>query len=239
MKKLSIAFIIGIGILMTASCKKLVFGDGAVETEIRSVNNFTGLTSSISGTINYSISPTFKVEIIAQRNIINILETYLSNGKLVIRYKDAIAVSGGKDVIINVTAPSLDYVHLSGSGTINVLGNVVSNLLTSGVSGSGDIYLSSIQLTDKLIAAVSGSGGLHIWSGTVPNALMTMSGSGKIIADAVTANTATASISGSGTMQIKVLQSLNASISGSGDIYYRGTPSITANISGSGKIRQL
>jgi hypothetical protein len=239
MKKISVAFIIGIGILMTASCKKLVFGDGAIETEVRSVTNFTGLTSSISGTVNYSIGTTFKVEIIAQRNIINVLETYLNNGKLAIRYKDAIAVSGGKDVIINVTAPSLDYVHLSGSGKINVSGNLVGNTLTSSLSGSGDIYVSSVQLTDKLIAGVSGSGGLHIWSGAVPNALMTMSGSGKIIADAVAVNTATASISGSGTMQIKVVQNLNASISGSGDIYYRGTPSIIANISGSGKIRQL
>jgi hypothetical protein len=46
----------------------------------------------------------------------------------------------------------------------------------------------------------------------------------------------TAVLSGSGTIEVTVANTLDAVISGSGTVYYKGHPSITLSISGSGSL---
>ena len=221
-----------------SSCKKVV-GEGQVQTETRNITGFSGVSASIGGKIYYKIDPVYKVEITAQPNILDVIETPLSNGHLVVKIRNGVRVKSNEEIIVNISAPTADYLHLSGTGDLMVTGNLIAANLDMGISGTGNITVPSVTITDKLHANISGSGNITVQSGVAKNEDLRISGSGKLFIDGVVAEKATTTISGSGDMQVNLSQALDATISGSGSVYYRGHPLITTQISGSGKVKPL
>lgn len=238
MKKSIIMLAAAAALFMFPSCEKVV-GDGPVQTESRSINGFSGVSASIPGKINYKIDPVFKIEISAQRNILDVIETSVINGHLLIKIKNGVRIKEHVDITVNISAPIADYLHLSGSGDLTVTGNVVSTNLDMGISGSGSIAVANVTVGDKINATISGSGNMSITTGTARNHQLRISGSGKMLMDEIAVEKAVTTISGSGDMQLKLSQTLDATISGSGSVYYRGNPLITTHISGSGKVQPL
>src|SRR6185503_7960588 len=114
-----------------------VIGDGPLVTQLRPVANFTGVSSEMSGKVNFAIAPEYKVEITAQQNILDVLNTNVVNGVLHIDFKNNVRVKEHEDLFINITAPYADYFRLSGSGNMNVQGDVAANNLKVTISGSG------------------------------------------------------------------------------------------------------
>ena len=57
----------------SSSCKKVV-GEGDLQTETRNITDFSGVSASIGGKIYYKIDPVYKVEITAQRNILDVIQ---------------------------------------------------------------------------------------------------------------------------------------------------------------------
>lgn len=227
---------IAVGGMFLASCEKVV-GTGPVITEQRNVTGFTGVSVSMSGRVNYSIGPVYKVEVQAQQNILNVLETYRDNNELVVKTKPGVWVKPSESITVNITAPDLNYVNLDGSANVYITGNVVAPVCTFRISGSGNINADSIKVANQLTATLSGSGDVKVLKGTANNMQLKTSGSGKIDMGNVVANKATTDINGSGSMWLHVLQELNVDISGSGSVYYHGNPIISARVSGSGKVR--
>lgn len=91
------------------------------------------------------------------------------------------------------------------------------------------------MVTTKL----SGSGSITL-EGYCQNFESQISGSGKIHGYALVANSANATISGSGDLEIFVNNTLTANISGSGSVRYKGNPPIVnSNISGSGRVTKV
>ncbi len=225
-------------LFMFPSCEK-VKGEGPLQTETRAISNFTGVSASIAGKINYKIDPVFKVEITAQRNILDVIETSLVNGHLLVKVKNGVYIKTNEEITVNISAPTADYLRLSGSGDLTVTGNVVAANLDLNISGSGSIIVPSVTIADKIEAVISGSGSMSILGGTAKNEDLRISGSGKFNVDAVAAEKAVITISGSGDAKVKLSQALDATISGSGSIFYRGNPLITTHISGSGKVQPI
>ena len=221
-----------------SSCRK-VTGEGPVQSELRAIDNFSGISTGVAGKVNYTIEPQFKVEIIAQRNILDVLETSTAGGHLVIKVKDGVNISSREEIIINISAPTADYLELSGSGILKLTGNLNASDLGVKLSGSGSIFINSLVVSNKMEAAISGSGNINVIAGTVQEEALRISGSGKMIMDGVTGKNAVVAISGSGNMQLNVSQLLDATLSGSGSVYYRGTPRVSAHISGSGRLVPL
>ncbi|HET6994238.1 MAG TPA: DUF2807 domain-containing protein, partial [Chitinophagaceae bacterium] len=122
-------------LMVFPSCRKVI-GEGPIVNETRSVSNFTGISAEMSGRVNFNIGPNFKVEVTAQQNILNVLNTNVVNGVLHIDFKNGVRVRSYQDLIINVTAPYADYFRLSGSGQMNVFGTVTANNLKLSMSGS-------------------------------------------------------------------------------------------------------
>lgn len=238
MKKIVIMLAAAAALFMTPSCEK-VEGEGPLQTETRSVINFSGVDAGIAGKINYKIDPVYSVEIIAQQNILDVIETFEQNGYLRIKVKDGKRIKSHEEIVINISAPSADHLHLSGSGDLSVTGNNAVANLDMRVSGSGNIVVSDATVTGKIKVVISGSGNMQVQSGTAKDLDLKISGSGKITLDGVAADKATTHTSGSGNIYVNLSQSLDATISGSGSVYYRGTPQITTHISGSGKILPL
>lgn len=238
MKKSMIMLAAAAALLMFPSCRK-VNGEGPVQSELRAITGFSGVSSGIGGSVNYTIAPQFKVELIAQRNILDILETVNVGGHLLIKVRTGVSIRNEEDILVNITAPTAGYFHLIGDGSLMVAGDIVSDNIDMGVSGSGDIFTDKINIAGKITATISGSGNIQIKKGSVDEEAIRISGSGKVRMDSIYAKKAVVHISGSGSTYLNLSQTLDAAISGSGSVFYLGNAHANAHISGSGKVVRL
>ena len=225
-------------LLASSSCKKVV-GEGDLQTETRNITDFSGVSASIGGKIYYKIDPVYKVEITAQRNILDVIQATRSNGHLLLKVKDGVRIKSNEEIIVNISAPTGDYFHVSGTGDLVITGNINTTDLDMSISGTGNITVPAVSIANKIKAEISGTGNINVLAGSAKNEELRISGSGKLLLEAVVAENAEATISGSGDMKINVSRSLDATISGSGSVYYHGNPIISASISGSGKVRPI
>ena len=225
-------------ILTTPSCKKVV-GEGDLQTETRNITDFSGVSASIGGKIYYKIDPVYKVEITAQRNILDVIQATKINGHLLLKIKDGVRIKSNEEIIVNISAPTADYFHLSGTGDLIATGNIIATDIDMSISGTGNLTVASVSIGNKIKAAISGTGNINVLAGTAKNEELKISGSGKLLLEGVAAEKAETTISGSGDIKISVSQKLDATISGSGSVYYHGNPIISATISGSGKVRPI
>lgn len=233
---LSVVLAITVSMFTLSSCEKVV-GEGPLVTETRSVTDFKSVAVSISGKVNYKIDPVYKVEVQAQQNILDILETVKSGDELIIKFQNGRSVGSHEEITVTISAPYAEKVKMSGSALFNLQNTLTAPNLELTMSGSGMINIPGINLSDKLTATISGSGNISILNGTAKNENLSISGSGYINAESVLAEKVVGKVSGSGNMQINVSQSLDATISGSGSIMYHGNPPvITKSISGSGAV---
>jgi hypothetical protein len=235
MKKSIVVFLAAAALFIFPSCEKVI-GEGPLVTETRAVQNFTGVSSEMSGKVNFTIAPNYKVEITAQRNIIDVTKTNVINGVLHIDFKNSVRVREHEDLTINITAPAADYFRLSGSGDMDVTGDVVANKLQVKLSGSGNIVVQKATIVDKIDADLSGSGNINILNGSALNEDLKISGSGKIDLSNITAENGETRITGSGDMKVVLSKKLDATITGSGSVYYHGNPIISTKITGSGRV---
>src|SRR6478752_3867308 len=212
MKKLFFMLAAAAALLTFSSCKKVV-GEGDLQTETRNITDFSGVSVSIGGKIYYKIEPIYKVEIIAQRNILDVIQGTKSNGHLILKIKDGVRVKSNEEITVNISAPSADYLHLSGTGDMAVIGNINSANLDMNISGTGNITVQSVTITNKMDANISGSGYINVQSCVAKNEDLRISGNVKLIVDGVIAEKATTHISGSGDMQVNLSQALDATIS--------------------------
>ncbi len=191
-----------------------VIGSGTVISEARNVSGFTGVRLAGSGDVDLKLGPTESVTIEAEDNILPLIETTVSTGKLIIRTKPFTNIKATKDIHVTVVAKSIDEITLGGSGSIHA----------TGITGP------------RLIVALPGSGDITV-TGTTRNATLTLLGSGNIYCDGLKANAVSVQIMGSGDVTTYADQSLDASIFGSGNVRYSGEPAqVTKNIKGSGSI---
>lgn len=236
MKNLRTAFLLLGMVSVFTSCEKVV-GEGPVVTETRNRGGFSGVDLRVSGNVYYTQDADYKLEVRAQQNVLDVLETYVSDNKLVIKYENDVHVRRHEDITIYVSAPDLNSLRVSGSGNITSTGPINANSLEMDVSGSGNIAITDL-ITNYVEANISGSGNIKVQGGTVTEEKLKISGSGNIDMSGVAAKTANTTTSGSGDTRIHVSERLNVTISGSGSVYYTGQPVINVNISGSGRVRQ-
>jgi Putative auto-transporter adhesin, head GIN domain len=212
-----------------------VVGTGDVITENRDVRDFKGVTSSISADIDLRQSSTFKVTIEGQKNILDLLETEVRDGKLKISFKKGYSMKYKKSLKVYIEAPSFDYLGMAGSGNVRAEGTLSGEKLDISISGSGDFDLMQLKYGD-IKAGISGSGDVNL-GGSTERAELTISGSGDLKAKDLKAQTVRCRVSGSGNVSCFVTKEMDALVSGSGDIRYSGSPaSVKKRVSGSGSV---
>jgi len=210
-------------------------GNNHLTTENRNLPSFRGVISRGSFEVRIIQGTTNKVEVEAESNLQNHINTRVSGNNLIIDTQNNRCLNVNYPIIITVTTVDLNKVELDGSGTVRC-DEVQSTEMDVNLSGSGSVYI-NLNVED-LYAGISGSGSINL-EGTAINSKLTISGSGDIHAKDLIQDHCMANISGSGKMYIYVSETLDARISGSGNVYYDGNPSITTHISGSGKVRHI
>ncbi len=237
MKRTRSLLLLALVIILLPSCKKIV-GKGDVITEHRNVTGFTAIDLAIAGDVYFTPDSVYHVEIQAQQNVADVIETYLSGNTLVLRLKDHTVLGKHDQIRFNISGPNVAEFNVSGSGTYRIQQAVDESTVKLGISGSGDIDANSFY-SNVLDAAISGSGSMSAGSGTVSIGYLKISGSGNINMISVVFDTVYATISGSGDISAKVIKYLDGTISGSGSIHYDGSPVINSHVSGSGKITHI
>ena len=239
---------------------KTIKGDGNIVTQNYNVSSFDKLSTSLSATVNFTVSDAYTCSVRVDQNLLEYLDIRTKGDELILKKQEEhknITLQA-TEFIIDVTAPSLEGINLAGSGTLNVLSRMETEELEVNVAGSGDVYfkepliVGDLELNvagsgdiacdaleaDQLDANVAGSGDLKVDSGTVREAEASVAGSGDIVLLCDIVNLE-ANIAGSGDIKARVNGRLTYGIFGSGDIGYYGNPVVEGDKVGVSRVKRL
>src|SRR6476620_9860046 len=174
MKHLVLFAIAACVLLSLASCEKVV-GDGPIVTETRSVRDFSELEFGVPGELRFVEADHPQIVIEAQRNIADVIETYVSGNELRIKVKDSKNIRPSETVRIIVQAPGVHAFAVSGSGTMTIDNISQSDLSRLKLCGSGKIVAKRLQ-SETLETRISGSGSIEVLGGSVDHEDVNISG---------------------------------------------------------------
>ncbi len=215
---------------------KRVKGNGHVVTVNRNPGSFTEVAQK--GSFDLVLKPGSQagVQIDAEENIAQHIETSVDNGRLVVQTEDGFFLRPTRKIRIVVTAPSFEGIRSMGSGNIETEGRLTGEgPLKLESRGSGNIKVE--VKVPELEAETTGSGNITV-SGEAPRARFSTMGSGDLDAANLQANEVDVAIRGSGNASVNAVEKLALDIKGSGDVRYRGNPSIRSDIRGSGSLQK-
>ena len=224
--------------LLSTSCRyrgNSVRGSGRISTQQRSVSNFTGLETD--GSIDIQVAQgDYKVEVEADENIQQYIETVVENGKLKVRFRNGTWLNHYNRAVVHVRAPVLNDFETHGSGNITGDGKIAdAQRMNIVISGSGDIEL---NLDCPAIVTETHASGNITLSGDCKSINTKIFGSGNLEAKHLKSETANIEVHGSGDSEIFASESLDVKIYGSGDVRYDGSPKISSDIHGSGSVEK-
>ena len=206
-------------------------GEGSTITKELFLQEFTGVRLKIDADVHITQGSEFSVVATGQENIINKLELDVNNGIWDLEFDSC--VKNYNALNIYITMPAIDYLAISGSGTINGENTFNVNEMGLNISGSGDIILD--LNANQINASISGSGKMKL-TGASETSEYEISGSGNFYAFGLQTQVTEVEISGSGRAEVFVEDYLKVNITGSGDVYYKGNPTLDIRITGSGNI---
>lgn len=205
-------------------------GDGPVVEQVITLSDFKGI--DVKSSVDVFITQGAEFEVIAkgEQNIIDLLETDVKNDEWEIEFDECV-----KDFKLElfITMPEIEYLGISGSGSITGDNFFEVDDITLRISGSGDICLG--LFADIIDARISGSGEIDL-EGEADEMDFRISGSGDLSAFPMEVKEVDLSISGSGDASVFATEFLKVKISGSGDVFYKGEPELDLDISGSGDV---
>lgn len=212
-------------------------GTGTVQEQTVRVGPFDAI--EVDGAMEVAIErgPEQVITVIAQPNLVPLLDTVAKGGTWRISTSQCWHSSGPFKVHITTPA-ALTAIKVGGSGDVACADVFSSEGVKLAVAGSGSIIIDGIN-TRMLDADLSGSGSITVRSGTCAKLRTSISGSGELHARELAANEAEVKISGSGDAAITAISKLAAKVSGSGQVRYAGKPDVDSKVSGSGSVTPL
>ncbi len=208
-------------------------GNGNIVTENRTITDeFTKVSASEGLQVYVTQAADFKIDVEADENIIDLIATDITNGKLRIHARENIGNATKK---IYVSLPKITALagssgsHLSTKNTINT-----NNLRVDGSSGA----ILDLEITASEIDIAASSGANLNVSGTTDEAEVAVSSGGNINAKDLQTNYCNAEASSGGNVKIMVSKSLTADASSGGNISYSGNPTVEKKKSLSGSVHQ-
>lgn len=232
MKKLSFLFRIATAFILIFTLSNCA---SAQQRDVRKVSGFTGISLSIAADIYLTQASDYKLEIEADADYLEKIETVVDGDVLKIKNKDHFNFEfHSKKVKIYISMPQVNSLNISGSGDILAQTAIKTEDLKIKISGSGNVKVENLSVKN-LTLGISGSGDIKL-AGTdiAESASYAVSGSGDIDNENLQCKKVEIQVSGSGDVRVWAVDELSVRISGSGDVYYKGRPIVDAKTSGSG-----
>lgn len=215
---------------------KKVKGNGNVTTETRNTSDYDGI--KCAGSMDYILvaGTEGKIKLEGESNLLKHIITEVKGNNLIVKVEKGVNLKPSWNKTIKITIPFKDIskVSLAGSGDLWNEDKITASDFGVSLAGSGDVVL---NVDAKNIgASLAGSGDLTL-KGKTTDFTAKLAGSGDVHAFGLQADNTTASIAGSGDMEVVSNKYLKARVSGSGDIEYKGNPDKEdTKVSGSGSI---
>jgi hypothetical protein len=153
-------------------------GTGPAIGEVRELEGFTGVTNTASFNVYVKHSESFSVEVLAQENLLPIIETFVSGNTLIIQTDNNTCYRSSLPVEIYISMPETELLALEGSGRV-FADMLVSSQVEVSNSGSGRMEVDSVWAEDLLLSN-DGSGSISVDGSFADYADAIQSGSGEI-----------------------------------------------------------
>lgn len=218
---------------LLASCHSEIEGEGKINLHTAKIENFENIYLEIPAHVIIEENDSATFTIACQDNVFNEINVLTNNGKLVIESNKKFKVQ--RPVEIRITVPTLNYIDITGNGTIEYNPTKYLKKLKVELKGKSKL-ISTLSASEIDIEIVDD--GDALLAGKVESLEGMINGSGDIHAYDLAAVKCKLEINGSGNVRCSPSTRLNAIIHGSGNIYYKGTPEIKSEITGSGQIKR-
>lgn len=230
LKKYTSLIITLVFILMAGLGFSQTKGSGKVISENRNTADFTKIKLTCSADLFINQGSTL-ITVVADDNLINLIETKVENGTLVVNVKGR-GFRYISKLEVHITMPDLSSVKNSGSGDITFENIFKAENLFIGISGSGD--LNADFDVRNLELKVSGSGDTEL-TGIKGVFKVSNSGSGDLEARGLKLKECYIKNSGSGDIELAgKTNNLTATIMGSGDFDGYNLTAVDATVNNSG-----
>jgi Putative auto-transporter adhesin, head GIN domain len=197
----------------TSTDASRVVGNGQRASEARSIGAVSAINADGAFMVTVKVGAPPGLTIETDKNLLPIVKTDVSNGRIDIYTDRSYSVDGRIDV--TVTSPNVAEISASGSNHIDGEGLTGANL--------------SISLNGANNAALAGN---------VSAVTVRMSGANHLSAQQLVADSANVTVNGSGNATVDARQRLVAEVSGAGSITVYGNPKQRrAQANGAGRIR--
>ncbi|MFK7814688.1 MAG: head GIN domain-containing protein [Maribacter sp.] len=208
-------------------------GNGNVITENRKVNDdFTEVSASEGLMVYVTQADEFSIEVEADENVMDLIETDIRNGKLRIHAEENI---GRATKNIYVSLPEITTLRSSSGAQLESKNAIRVNELEINGSSGGQLNLEVVANEIDIDA----SSGAHLSiSGKADEAMVDVSSGGHINAKNLETRTCNADASSGGSVKIQVSKSLVADASSGGNISYSGDPNVEKKKSVSGSVHK-
>jgi hypothetical protein len=187
------------GNLFNISINSKVTGSGNLASEIRQVDEFTGVQAGSAFRVEITAQKDFEVEVEADDNILPLIKTYVEGGTLKIESEKRI--DSRTPIRVRIYAPVIESIDASGASKVSLADAAGSEL---SVSASGASKVNLAGNVDKLSLDVSGASSID--------------GEGLNVTDA------DIEASGASTVGVHVTGTIRAEASGASRITYTGNP---------------
>ena len=211
-----------------------ISGEGSSVTASIDLEEIDGLHLGIPATVEVTQSPTQKITITAQQNIIDNIKKEVRGGSWRIGFhKNAKNFSA---ITIRISMKTLEELSIGGTGTIVGKG-IFKNLedVSMSIGGTGDIQFG--LEAEELTCSIGGSGSMQL-RGQADELTISIGGSGDIDAFDLESRECEISSAGSGDINVNCSQELEVSLVGSGDVRYKGNPEVEKSSIGSGTVKK-
>ena len=185
-------------------------GGGPVVSQTFDLAGLTGFDFQAGGEVTAVLGATQRVMVRAPQQVIDLINRDVINGIWEIGFTQC--VRNVSDFQIDITAPAIDNVELSGAGT--VYAETGSSAIETTLSGAGTVTLYGEATTQQI----------------------TLDGSGTVEAFELVTDVSTVFLSGNGTVNVLANEQLSVELSGAGAVRYKGDPQIEERISGAGRV---
>jgi hypothetical protein len=163
--------------------------------------------------------------------------TEVRGGTLYIKMRDRKNYNRHESVTIQLTYRQIDGIELSGAASVVGESVLQAPEFRIEVSGAGNMQVK--VSTQKLKIDVSGAGSLDI-DGNADYQQIDLSGAGSVKGFDLMCKKADVEVSGAGSVQLNVQDSLDADVSGAGSVRFKGNPSNRSiSKSGVGTVKQV
>lgn len=196
----------------TSTTGRRVVGDGQPASETRPIGPVAAINADGAFAVTVKVGPAPGLLIETDKNLLPIVKTDVSNGRLDI-YADQSYSADGR-IKVTVTSPNVTGISASGSNQVNGQGLAGGELSVS-LNGSNNALL----------------------TGNVSSLTVHMSGANHLSAQQLTADSAIVTLEGSGNAAVEARREIVAEISGAGSISVSGNPKArSTQVNGAGKI---